>query len=605
MTQSNTNIFTILQWNIRSINSNYDNLQLFIKQFNPDIITLSETFLKFDSSFTITNYKIIREERADGYGGLAIAIKSHIHTKAMSINSSLLPDRCQTIGVMVGNSLSVILSYFPPDVRVPESVWDAFLPYLSGNAVWLGDFNTQHTAWGSGISNPRGMSFYEFLLNSDLVLLNSPTPTRLTNPSTHRSAPDMTVASTNIARKCDWAVHHDAGFSDHFPILVHINDDALNFPRPMFLSTHRFNLRRADWSRYQTNLIISPNKNNILCAEDLLREIASSAEDAIPCYSRKPSSKYRVHWWNEEVSRAIQLRREAFTKFIGNPSMENWIEANRLKALARNTIRRTKKETFRSFCLNLSFSGSQNSWRIIKKLYGGSKTPVSPPIDDNLSCLILGGFQTSPLSLAYQTVSVPVVFTLSELDMILKTTKNSAPGLDGLGYPLYKNLPTSYKLKLVKLYNDILETGIIPQAMIKYRIIPFLKPNKPPQLPGSYRPISLAPCITKIFEKLIKTKIEPLIEKKLDDDNIFGFRRGRSTYDAITTFTTLVYEAFNAGEYVMAAFIDIKSAYDHVRLDVLKEDMEACSIPPSLVRIICKLFGNRELYINSAISGEL
>lgn len=56
---------------------------------------------------------------------------------------------------MVGNSLSVILSYFPPDVRVPESVWDAFLPYLSGNTVWLGDFNTQHTAWGSGISNPR------------------------------------------------------------------------------------------------------------------------------------------------------------------------------------------------------------------------------------------------------------------------------------------------------------------------------------------------------------------------------------------------------------------------------------------------------------------
>lgn len=75
MAHNSISLFTVLQWNIRSIRSNYNNLQILIKDFDPDVIALTETFLKFENTFTIPGYKIIREEAADGYGGLAIAIK--------------------------------------------------------------------------------------------------------------------------------------------------------------------------------------------------------------------------------------------------------------------------------------------------------------------------------------------------------------------------------------------------------------------------------------------------------------------------------------------------------------------------------------------------
>lgn len=201
MAHNSISFFTVLQWNIRSIRSNYNNLQILIKDFDPDVIALTETYLKFENTFTMPGYEIIREERADRYGGLAIVIKSHIHTEAKSVNSSLLPDRCQTLGVTIDTNLSIILSYFPPDVYVPGLAWDTFLPYMNGRVIWLGDFNTQHPAWGSGTPNPRGVTFNEFLLYNDLVLLNMPTPTRLTSPYQHRSAPDVSVATPNVARK--------------------------------------------------------------------------------------------------------------------------------------------------------------------------------------------------------------------------------------------------------------------------------------------------------------------------------------------------------------------------------------------------------------------
>ncbi|KAK2577815.1 hypothetical protein KPH14_012697 [Odynerus spinipes] len=58
------------------------------------------------------------------------------------------------------------------------------------------------------------------------------------------------------------------------------------------------------------------------------------------------------------------------------------------------------------------------------------------------------------------------------------------------------------------------------------------KPGKPPNELTSYRLISLLPIISKLFEKLLLTRIRtPIIDDKVIPDHQFGFRNGHSTVE--------------------------------------------------------------------------
>ena len=58
------------------------------------------------------------------------------------------------------------------------------------------------------------------------------------------------------------------------------------------------------------------------------------------------------------------------------------------------------------------------------------------------------------------------------------------------------------------------------------------KPGKTPHEVKSYRPISLLPVISKVFEKLLLKRVKPVIQNaKLIPDHQFGFRQKDSTVD--------------------------------------------------------------------------
>lgn len=65
-------------------------------------------------------------------------------------------------------------------------------------------------------------------------------------------------------------------------------------------------------------------------------------------------------------------------------------------------------------------------------------------------------------------------------------------------------------------------------------IIVINKLSKPQHEIPSYRPISLLPVFSKIFEKLLLKRIEPILkESYLIPDHQFGFRKQHSTIEQI------------------------------------------------------------------------
>jgi len=60
------------------------------------------------------------------------------------------------------------------------------------------------------------------------------------------------------------------------------------------------------------------------------------------------------------------------------------------------------------------------------------------------------------------------------------------------------------------------------------------KPGKPVELAESYRPISLLPVLSKLFEKLLLSRLLEIIERqKIIPNHQFGFRHRHATIEQI------------------------------------------------------------------------
>ena len=90
------------------------------------------------------------------------------------------------------------------------------------------------------------------------------------------------------------------------------------------------------------------------------------------------------------------------------------------------------------------------------------------------------------------------------------------------------------------------------------------------QLKCNYRPISLLPIFSKIFEKIIFDSMYGFfVENELISKNQSGFRPGDSTINQLIAITDEIFESFENNAETRAAFLDISKAFDKVWHDGL------------------------------------
>ena len=104
-----------------------------------------------------------------------------------------------------------------------------------------------------------------------------------------------------------------------------------------------------------------------------------------------------------------------------------------------------------------------------------------------------------------------------------------------------------------------------PEQWSKEIKLPFLKPGKDPNLPSSYRSISLTSCICKLFERMVNHRLMWFLEKNIIlCPEQSGFRKHRSTIDALTQLTCHIEKGFKEKKHTVAVFFDLEKAYDTV-----------------------------------------
>ena len=161
-------------------------------------------------------------------------------------------------------------------------------------------------------------------------------------------------------------------------------------------------------------------------------------------------------------------------------------------------------------------------------------------------------------------------FTLKEMETQLDWCKDFAPGPD-ITISMIKHLTTPAKHTLLKVLNKLWKASVYPEQWSKEIKLPFLNPGKDPNLPSSYRPISLTSCICKLFERMVNHRLMMFLEK----NNILcpeqlGFRKHRATIDALTQLTCHIEKGFKEKKHTVAVFFDLEKAYDPIwRTEIL------------------------------------
>jgi hypothetical protein len=150
----------------------------------------------------------------------------------------------------------------------------------------------------------------------------------------------------------------------------------------------------------------------------------------------------------------------------------------------------------------------------------------------------------------------------------LVTTKKSA-GFDDIPCHILKHAGTYLVNPLVYIINESFTSGIFPEILKKAVIIPLFKKGDK-QFVGNYRPLSILSIFSKIIEKAFANKLISFLEKfSLMTDFQHGFRKGKSTITAISSFLNELYTALGRQESAFGIFYDFTKAFDMINHQLL------------------------------------
>ena len=113
--------------------------------------------------------------------------------------------------------------------------------------------------------------------------------------------------------------------------------------------------------------------------------------------------------------------------------------------------------------------------------------------------------------------------------MINKLPSKTSSGVDGISTNLLKDIKYLISKPLTLIINQCLETGIFPSKLKIAKVIPILKKGDE-LIFDNYRPISILPSISKVFERIIFNQIHSYFHVyDLYFCSQYGFRKEHST----------------------------------------------------------------------------
>ena len=285
------------------------------------------------------------------------------------------------------------------------------------------------------------------------------------------------------------------------------------------------------------------------------------------------------------------------------------------------------KTDYYQFSLKKYKNDIQGTWRIIKDILNKTQKKKSYPehslVDGKLiadKCIITDKFNSyflqagpnlasqivapenksfkdyliSPCETKFKFSNVTVECTSNVINNL--KTKTSC-GEDGLSVKLLKLINNDICSSITLIINQSFMSGIFPEQLKIAKVIPIFKKGDA-SIFSNYRPISILPAISKVFEKIMSNQLHKHFKiNKLYCDSQYGFRENHSTEFASLELINRILLAMDKGEIPFSIFIDLSKAFDTLDHDILLFKLRYYGLENIALKLFHSYLSNRKQYI--------
>ena len=357
--------------------------------------------------------------------------------------------------------------------------------------------------------------------------------------------------------------------------------------------------------------------------------VSSVWEAAVEAFgTRDTAGGCTKRWADRRLTAVLTERRRAYQEWLQAPGTTTGASLFEADVRAKQAARASKKRhkvrahdaAMRKWQEN---AGSKGAWRRLKELAVESPAPavtalyhpttgqLCNTVDERLDALA-AHFQSyaearTPATNAeaaqhrdsttavcglrrstqVQEGSVDEKYTASDITAHMSAMPNhKAPGRDGITAELLKRGGDALAEALAHLFNVVHKTECIPISWRQGEMVCLPKDGDLTST-DNYRGLTLLPSINKLFCIMMTDRLSSAVHL---NDNQYGFRRGRSTQDALFALQSVVEPRVRAGELTYALFLDWSKAYDRVTHEAMLARLAAKGVRGKAWRLVDALY---------------
>ena len=212
--------------------------------------------------------------------------------------------------------------------------------------------------------------------------------------------------------------------------------------------------------------------------------------------------------------------------------------------------------------------------KIIANKFNSYSTDIGPNLAERISTTSDKDFtsflKNKPTSkLCFEEINES---TISKI--IDELPSKSSCGHDDISLKITKYLKNVISLPLTTIINQTLNTGIFPDTLKIAKVRPLYKKGDN-RLLSNYRPISLLPSFSKIFEKVIYQQTYSYFQtNNLLYSSQYGFRSGHSTEYAGLEIVDRIIQGLDKNEIPINIYLDLSKAFDTLDHSILLQKLK-------------------------------
>ena len=600
----------------------------------PQIIILTETWFSEVYQDSIPGFIPFHSYRVGRRsGGVSVFVGEQFSAK--SLNTLCFVDNdievC-TVQLDLCNETIVIIAVYRPHSGTVQGFIDQLnLIFnhsdVSGHrCILAGDFNI---CLCSDSAEVQAFSDFMHTFHYFSVITK---PTRF--PSNDLCNPSLLdhIWTNKITLYESYILMHDA--TDHLPTILRVPYLSVNSNSQSKLKiTFRHNCD-ANRDKFTNNIqsfnwsSIASNNINIY-VKNFTNKLNEMYCHAFPLKTKYVSGKQSINpWMTPNLSKLIHIKSKYFNLYrLGfiNKSENNYFK-NKVKSIVgksrsyyyKQLFERNKRDiraTWKALTVlinkipsskiikSILWNGIEYSADLdIAEIFNKYFSQVAVQLDESLPISNI-----DPLSYVSNSISSSLFLRPSdpyECASIIRDIKVTKQGKDEVPIKLFIENRSFLSVIVSQMINQSMCLGIFPESLKFAYLTPIFKKGDA-QKPSNYRPISILPFLSKIFEKIMYARLI----KFFTDNNLitlsqFGFTKNKSTLDAILQVTESLYDALNLKQNSINIFIDYSKAFDTVNHSILLGKLESYGVRGLPLNLIANYLCDRQqvVRINNSFS---